>query len=56
MESEKGQIKEFLIVTVDFYENGVCEIKFRDWESMITDYTYSHAYLDVDEDEMWIKK
>lgn len=56
MESEKGQIIGLAIVAVDFYENGVCEIKFSDGESMIADYTYSDAHLDVAEDEMWVKQ
>lgn len=55
--SIKGKITNNLaIISVDFYENGVTEIKFSDGESMITDYTYSFAHLDVDEDEMWNKQ
>ena len=56
MDSIKGMITGVAIVGVEFFENGVCEIKFSDGESMITDYTYSDAHLDVDEEEMWIKQ
>ncbi|MDI2589001.1 hypothetical protein OR571_18350 [Psychrobacillus sp. NEAU-3TGS] len=47
---------ELAITTLDFFVNGVSEIKFSDGESMTTDYTYSNAHLVFNEDEMWVKQ